>query len=507
MQFAGTISTGAGYSESRRKRRLIISISTRRSVYEWTAISFLLALPLIGMGILGAVRLWISGPLLVLCFLGVALFFLRPLLTGDRQTLKIPPGGIAWVVFLLYGLALIPLSRVPYDARIEMLYVASYVGAYWAWTELTSCYRRWRIILSLVIVAVTVIAWYAIIQNANESRMVLGWERPEAYGMRASGTFFCPNHFAHLLSVSICICVALAMMAASGAALRLLAIYGIALCISALFLTQSRSGWIGAVVGVGVTVSMAMWRKSQKWFLATILGGPIVLLLVSAALWMGSDVFRDRLITAMPGASGSTAAIRLNIWHDTLPMIQDAPVLGHGPGSYRWVYPAYRSFSAQLWARYAHNEYLHMLSEFGIVGFLLAAVAVAAFAMKLLSVFRKASRDRDALMIAGLMGAVAASLTHALFDYNLHIPSTMHLLVMFAGITVGGIFSSEDLPVVQLKRNASNVLWVVGTAAALAFAFLSAHAYIVDNLVQRGETRRKTFSFKKRKSTSRPPGI
>jgi len=189
--------------KSHRRKRHVVPVSTRRAVYDWVALSLLLAAPAVGVFLFGAVRLWSICPLMLLTFMGVTLFWLRPFLAQELRTLKIPIGGIFWLVFLVYGIAMIPRSVVSYDSKIEMLKIASYLGAYWAWTELAAWKNRWRILLGIFLVVVTTIAWYAIIQHAHGSRMVLNLERPEGYGMRASGTYFCPNHFAHLLELAL----------------------------------------------------------------------------------------------------------------------------------------------------------------------------------------------------------------------------------------------------------------------------------------------------------------
>ncbi|HSA18906.1 MAG TPA: hypothetical protein P5327_11045, partial [Kiritimatiellia bacterium] len=77
----------------RRRHRSALPISRRQSLYEWTALALLLAGPLVGAVLFGAVRLWSIGPLLLLAWLGIALFLARPLLRPELQLLQVPPGG------------------------------------------------------------------------------------------------------------------------------------------------------------------------------------------------------------------------------------------------------------------------------------------------------------------------------------------------------------------------------------------------------------------------------
>ena len=213
----------------RRRRHHSIPISVRRTVVDWIAISLLLLPSLLGIHLFGAVRLWSIGPLMFAAALGMILFFLRPFFSADLRQVQVPPGGAYGLLGLAFTVAMVPRSSVPYEARIEVLKLASYMGAYWAWSELASHTKRWRILLGFLIFAVTLIAWYAIIQQSHGTRMVLNLERPEAYGMRASGTYFCPNHFAHLIEIVIPLCLALMLMPSGGVPLRLLACYGLIL--------------------------------------------------------------------------------------------------------------------------------------------------------------------------------------------------------------------------------------------------------------------------------------
>jgi hypothetical protein len=79
---------------TRKRKSYALPISTRRAIYDWTAIVLLLAPSAVGIFLFGAVRLWSVGPLMFCSYLGVAMFFLRPFFASDLRTLKVPPGGI-----------------------------------------------------------------------------------------------------------------------------------------------------------------------------------------------------------------------------------------------------------------------------------------------------------------------------------------------------------------------------------------------------------------------------
>ena len=452
-------SPGQARGSERRRRRHAVPISVRRSVYDWVAIILLMGASVVGPFLFGAVRLWSICPLMLLVFLAAALFFTRPLLAKDLRQIQPPPGAYLWTLFLAYGLIMIRRAVSPFDAVIELVKMASYLAAYWVWAELASHHRRWRIILAVPILAVTMIAWYAIIQHAHESRMVLNVERPDTYNMRASGTYICPNHFAALLEMVMPLCLALMFTVAAEIPLRLLAGYALVLFLPVMFLTQSRSGWIGAVVGLSVTALLMALRKNRRLFLVLLITIPVLTASVGFSMWAFSPMAQERFRGALLTSPDSAVQARLDLWKDTIPMIKAAPWLGRGGGSYVWVYPQFKSQTAQYLFNYAHNEYLHMTSDYGLVGLALFAVFVVGASSVFLRMVWKASRDRDAFLTAGVLGAVAAQLVHACFDFNLHIFSNNHLLMLVAGTTAAMMYAAGDFKARKVSPPFHYVVW------------------------------------------------
>lgn len=479
----------------RRRRRTALPISRRQSLYEWTALAFLMAGPLLGAVLFGAVRLWSIGPLLMLAWLGIALFLARPLLRPELQLLQAPPGGLVWLLFFLYSVAAIPFSAVPYEARIEMLKVGGYVGAYWAWTELAARRGRWRLIVGLALFLVTLIGWYAVIQHAHGSRMVLNLERPEQYGMRASGTYFCPNHFANLIAIVLPFALALLALPSAGLPLRLLAGYTLLLLLPVLYLTESRSGWLGAAAGLGLAAALMALRHSVKRFVTTLIVLPVLALALAAALWNASPMVRERVKGAMVHDPDNAVQARFDVWRDTVPMIREKPWLGHGPGSYRWVYPRFRSHHFALLINYAHNEYLHFASDYGAVGLvLMGAVAVAGLA-GFLCLLKRVERDKDAFFIAALCGSVAAAAVHAVFDFNLHIYSNNQMLVLLAGVTASGLYASGALRPRSIRGGGARALWGGALAVVMVLFFVTIRTVASYGLHHFGDGRRERFEM------------
>ena len=76
---------------------------------------------------------------------------------------------------------------------------------------------------------------------------------------------------------------------------------------------------------------------------------------------------------------------------DCLRMWREKPFLGWGLGTFPIVYPQFRSFYTTFFVNQAHNDYLQLLSELGVPGFLLIAVLTGGVALQTVRVLGRAA--------------------------------------------------------------------------------------------------------------------
>jgi putative inorganic carbon (HCO3(-)) transporter len=424
------------------------AVSPGRRALEWTVIACLMASPLVAPVLLGGSRLWASGPLMALVFLAGLLLCLRALIW--RDALVAPPGALAWLGFLAFSAVAIFAYDTPYEARVELLRAASLWAAYWAWSNLAGQGNRWRWVLGLVLLAASVNALYGVVHHFQGNADGVLWFSRAAegadYRARVSGTYFCPNHWSSLLGMLAPVALALLVMPGVGVALRLLAGYALLTFAPAIHLSQSRAGWIGLAAGLLVTALALTWRRSRILFSIMLVALPLLLAGGVAAYWRVSPAFRGRFLEMQAEIKqtqlGNTQGFRLNQWADTLLMIKDRPWLGHGPGSYRWLGEEYRQHmkAPNQQAEFAHNDYLHSMAEYGAVGLLLLVLPLGWLLLRLLRALHVAANARNAGLIAGLLGAWAAMLAHAAFDFNLRIYANVAVLALLSGVVTGRVF-------------------------------------------------------------------
>lgn len=471
--------SGDGTSSSRRRRAVL---PVGRSIYEWTTLFLLGLASMAGMWLFGGVELWSVGPLMIGVFIAGALYFARPLFFPGAVTSCWPPATVGLLVFLLYAGLRVPSAGSSYVAHLTVMDVASVLLAFFVWCGLAGEAGRWRWLLGAIFLSVSLMAWYAIIQEANGSNAVLNAMRPESYGMRASGAYICPNHFANLLAMTLAMTVAIVAMPAAGYALRILAGYTALVCLPPLYLSGSRSAWIGFAAGMVVVSGLLGLRRGIRRALLLLLVALAALLVVGLLAWFFLPLVQERILDALK------QNVRINLWRDTLTMIAAHPLWGTGPGSFRWVYPHYwHHLKIYIDPEFAHNEYLQLAAELGIAGLLLMVATLGWLVVRLIRLIRQGDTERGDYLIAGFVGAFAASAVHAVFDFNFHIYANAQVLAAFGGITISVLYMGRHLSPARWAVALGTARWAgLWIAIVLVPLFFTARAFVSNHYVVRG---------------------
>lgn len=428
------------------------------------------------LALFGGVRLWSFGPLALIGLIAFLLFWLRR--TDSLSVLRIPPGGLFFASFIFYALVQSPSAEVPWAARVTALLIASGGVALFLWTQLAGRGSRWKILLGAALLLISLVAWYALILHFRGERTVWTLVRPEGYEMRASGTFICPNHFANLLAMGMCLALGLLLAPGTGGVLKAISGYCFLLFCPVLVLTQSRSGVLGAGAGLGTLLLLAAFRKSRRLFVVAILVVPLLLAAAGWGVWRYGPNMKERVAMAVSGVQAGTDQ-RLICWSDTLEMIQQRPVWGWGGGSYRWVEPRFQSYHWRSTVLYAHNEYLQAQTEYGAVGVALMLAFVGTAVLKLVRRAARPARPRNGILAASAVAVLVCGGVHAFFDFNFHIFADSQFLLLVLGTVSSCVYEEGEWTPVRLPRRGIpwiRALCVTGTfvlGLALAQALVS----------------------------------
>ena len=129
----------------------------------------------------------------------------------------------------------------------------------------------------------------------------------------------------------------------------------------ALALTGSRSGVAGFAVAMLVFGYFAVRRLKERRA-RLLVGGYLLVIVVGAIAWAGTDMALVRFMTARSDSPG-----RLIAWRDALHIVTDFPWFGTGLGTFGKAMLVYQTASRPWMYAQAHNDYLQLLAEGGVL--------------------------------------------------------------------------------------------------------------------------------------------
>jgi O-antigen ligase len=288
---------------------------------------------------------------------------------------------------------------------------------------IVQCLYRFRQIKNLA-VAFSVygfsVAAFAILQDLT-SNGKLYWLKAPLYGGWIYGPYVNHNHYAGLMELLTPIPLVIALSRSVPKRQRILAATAAAVMGSTIFLSGSRGGMIALTAQIVFLGSVLFKGRTRPTTLAL-----VGFLATACGIlgWLGGNQLLDRLASIHRDVRTElSGGMRLQIDRDTLRMFAASPVLGSGLGTYPDVYPQFRSFYTILLVDRAHNDYLQLLAETGMLGF-----AIMLWFLTLL--YGRAAKNtrgwsnqtNRAAALAALVG-VTGILVHGMVDFNLQIPA------------------------------------------------------------------------------------
>ncbi len=221
---------------------------------------------------------------------------------------------------------------------------------------------------------------------------------------------------------------------------------------TALILSNSRGGILSLAcqslfllfVSLGWYSARRLSRedgKEHKWltFVQTsMLVRALVIMLILGTLiagvfWMGGERFASKL--AKPSATSAEdfdGISRKDIWRSTWELIKENPWTGVGFGTYFLAIPQYQMGSGRTKLEQAHNDYLDLAANGGVVGLGLAGWLVAMIVWRSRSSFRSSDAYRRAACLGAAAGILGVAV-HSLVDFGLQLTG---LAVVFAALIV-----------------------------------------------------------------------
>jgi len=190
---------------------------------------------------------------------------------------------------------------------------------------------------------------------------------------------------------------------------RLIALACVVILVLAELFTVTRSGILGMGVGMVLMLPLALRLRVQHVFGALIVGG-----IIAAAGWYGASLtYADEVLVTRFGNVSDSLAGRFERVYAAFRIWADHPLLGSGWGTFSQLSPLYITEGGKG----AHNGYLNVLAETGVLGFLPLVFVTFAVVSRHIRGVGQMSKEFEFWRPYFLCGLIAQLITNGFNDY------------------------------------------------------------------------------------------
>lgn len=409
-----------------------------------------LRLPWMGFGLLAFAVPWGSGVSVTIAGFpvsptdGAVALIAAVWIVAAVEARQNPFGGAIWIPYVVIFVLAISLSAVAAaDWHASLREIVK-------WIEMGAVYCAAMHLLRDRVTIMTVIA--AVVASGLSQALLgyvqFGWHLgPAAFAsqhlfLRAYGTFDQPNPYAGYLNMILPIGLGFALLGPRR--LRRWGWMAAVLLLGAVLVSESRGALLAGLVAssaVAACASRAAWRS--VW------AGVFVLLVAAwlASLGLVPTSPADRFLTAVGlgnvtfgsvNDANFSAVERAAHWLAGVRMFAAHPLLGVGIGNYSAAYPQYhpRGWYASL--GHAHNYYINIAAEAGIMGLATYLLLIGSALWYSFVSVRLAREHVNRAIALGVAGALIATSAHNIFDV-LYVHGTAALLGLLIALSQCGV--------------------------------------------------------------------
>jgi len=344
-------------------------------------------------------------------------------------------GRLTWAILgylLIATLSATVFNRLTVDAERELMRLASYVCFYYAIAAWIKREEEFIVLFKTLMVSTIMVALFGFYQfligdySALYSALYPIQDellKIPPWSGRITSFLSHYNALAGYLNLIIPFCIGFALRA-QDKVLRTLGLWCLAFAGVALLLTQSRGGLLAC---------MAILVLSA-YFFATSRKAGIQRMAIASACAVLAALLVGLLFQRLSQIDDYTTVSRLAVWAGAASVFAGSPLTGMGFGNLR----AFMGGLVGLpegWVGDAHNLYLELLAETGVLGFIAFAFLVITSLRMALAQRRLFQGDFDKVIGFAVFAAICGVLVHGVVDYLFHTtPQATALFFMVLGI-------------------------------------------------------------------------
>ncbi len=370
----------------------------------------------------------------------------------SRNLLQIPPAaafvyGIVQIIPFgkigeLGGVANVPrtISLDPFATQLAAVHFLALAIFFSVLLTLTDSAARLRKLVLVITIFGFIYSFYAILQAILSPAKIYGIYESR-YGS-PFGSFVNRHNFAALIEMAVSLPLGLLFVGAIAKDKRLLYLTAIGLMGTALLLSGSRGGLTAFLAEVIFLIILtANSKKYGQIGLKIGLAGLLITGIVAGAILVGGETSLTRF--AETAGSDDFTTNRSHIWSVTLDVIKHNLPFGAGFGAFGVAYPQFDNLNGFQRVEQAHNDYLQVLADAGVVGLIIGGLFLFRFFKTGLASAKTSNTYRRGVA-AGAFAGCFAILVHSLFDFVLHTTAISVLFLTLLALVVAAGKSYDD---------------------------------------------------------------
>ena len=383
----------------------------------------------------GGVETWATAGLQV----AVVIVFMTAMLCGFFKIHKTPLDLLILAFITITSFSVI-FSSYLYPSLLLLGRIISYIILYYL-CFLLICSKKQFILLTAGMAV-----WgslYAVLSLIFMEGSFLGFRIFSSVHSGIAFTFANHNHFAAFMNMIVWLCIGLGLglKQGRGTLLLVLGIFGVL----AIFASVSRGGLLGFSTSLVFFICAGFSQKIKPAYFLPLVG--FIGIVTGCAVWFGLEP----LLLRFANINIQSSLPRIEIWKCVFNYIASNPLCGSGLGTFSYIFPQYQSASLTgMFINHAHNDYLELIAETGVLGFLIVLTGAFYFSR----ILKQVIHLPDSRLRFGGLGAMAGCvgmLTHSFLEFNFYIPANALLFVVYLSITLVSVKLDQSTPTRNLK--------------------------------------------------------
>lgn len=349
---------------------------------------------------------------------------------------------------LRFGVSLdIEATRLALEVLLIQLFAFLIVANFFAGSKRLLWFRNFLILFGLGL------SIFGLIQKFTWNGKYYWLIQPSTVPPSPFGSFVNHNHFAGFIEMILPIPLAMIFVRVVQKEIAIFYGFAVAMMGVAIVISLSRWGMVSLTASIIFVVLFSFQlavrrarRMGEGIWRAAFLPRIGALALIASTIfigvyWAGANEVLNRIgqmevQSDLRGADEQTSSFlesRGPIWRDTWAMIRENWLMGVGFGAYETAYPMYSKSNGSIIVSQAHNDYLQIIADCGVIGGGIAIWFAIVLCRNLVRAIQHPNEVKS-VMALGCGGGLVAMLVHSLFDFNLQIPSNALLFLALAAI-------------------------------------------------------------------------